>query len=147
MEWIPWSLIQSLFENHCLFIIRAADHRLTKIANWLLPNSQKGHYLGLFQNNQTVNQGGKFHTKKESLSLLPSPTTSLPCSFLWPWIPGSDYQQTQSLFTSTRIEAILENKREGHTQNEKQRRLSLSLISHITLPSLFFLDTLQVFTL
>lgn len=82
MEWIPWCLIQSLSENHCLFIIRAADHRLTKIATWLLPNSQKGHYLGLFQNNQTVNQGGKFHTKKESLSLLPSPTTSLPCSFL-----------------------------------------------------------------
>lgn len=51
--------------------------------NMLAHKTQKGsQYLGLFQMNQTVNWGGKFHTKKESLSLPPPPppTPFLVCS-------------------------------------------------------------------
>lgn len=110
------------------------------------------HYLGPFQNKQTVNRGGKFHMKKESLSLpshlLPLPPVPhlppSPCSFLQPWIPGSDYQQAQqSLFTSTRTdrghfgEQRGEGGRDVYTKWAAGETLALSCFSHHSFLSSF----------
>lgn len=100
------------------------------------------HYLGLFQNNQTVNRGGKFHTKKESLSL---PSHLLPSLLslisLLPLVHSSNHEYRAQITSRLnkvfslpleQTEAILESKggREGRVHKMSSRgdtRLLLSL--------------------